>query len=90
MYCISPRLADNYSTNFDLNELLDAVDNRIVTIAIVKYNNVRFGFNQFVDLDQYEDLLTYKEILLSILLGCNCLQDQFLVKIVSKLKKLIK
>ena len=90
MYSISPRLVDNYSTTDSLNSLIDAVDRRIVQIAIVEYNNVRFGFDQFVDYEQYEDLLIYKKILLDKLLGCNCLQDQFLLKIVSKLKKLIK
>lgn len=90
MYSISPILVGNYSSTHNLNQLIDDVDNRIVQIAIVQYNNVRFGFQQFVDMEQYEDLLIYKEILLDKLLGCNCLDDQFLLKIVSKLKKLTK
>lgn len=90
MYSIAPTMANNYSTNESLNDLLDRVDRRIVDIAIVELNNVRFGFAQVVNYEQYEDLLIYKEILMDKLLGCNCLDDQFLIKIVSKLKKLIK
>lgn len=89
MYSISPRLTDNYSTNTSLNDLIDAIDNRIVEISIVEYNNVRFGFKQFVNMEQYEDLIIYRKMLLDKLLGCNCLEDVYLIKIVSKLKKLI-
>ncbi len=90
MYSITPHLANNYSTTEELNNLIDAVDKRIVQIAIVVLNNYRFGFDQQVEIEKYKDLLRYKNILIKKLLGCNCLQDQFLLKIVSKLKKLIK
>lgn len=90
MYSISPTMADNYASNASLNSLLDSVDRRIAEIAIVQLNNTRFGFRQEVNFDQYDDLLIYKEILMDKLMGCNCLDDQFLIKIVSKLKKLIK
>jgi len=90
MYSISPRLANNYSTTEELNNLIDAVDRRIVQIAVVAMNNYKYGFNQQVELDKYKDLLRYRNILIKRLLGCNCLQDQFVLNIVSKLKKLIK
>lgn len=90
MYSISPHLADNYSTNESLNALIDAIDRRIVEIAVVEYNNVRLGLDQFVNIEQYEDLIIYRKMLLDKLLGCQCLQEVFLIKIVSKLKKLIK
>lgn len=90
MYSISPHLANNYSTVEELNNLIDAVDRRIVQIAIVAMNNYKFGFNQPVEMEKYKDLLRYKKILLKKLLGCNCLQDVLLIKIVSKLKRLIK
>lgn len=90
MYSISPRLANNYSTGDELNSLVDAVDARIAELAIVAMNNVRFGFDKTVDYEQYEDLLIYKKMLYRKLLGCNCLEDQLLLKIISRLKKLIK
>ncbi len=90
MYSITPRFSNNYSTNAELNSLIDAIDTRIAEIAVVEYNNVRFGFQGKVNIEQYEDLLIYRKMLLDKLLGCTCLQDVYLLKIVSKLKKLIK
>jgi hypothetical protein len=90
LYCIAPHLTNNYSTTEQLNDLIEKIDHKILEMAVVQYNNVRFGFVQPVDIEKYEDLLIYKKILLDKLLGCNCLTDQFLLMIVSKLKKLIK
>lgn len=88
MYSITPRLTNNYSTNEELNNLLDMIDRKIGAMAICEYNNVRFKFDRKVDLDRYEDLLTYKEILLDKLLGCNCLDDVMLIKLNNKIRKI--
>lgn len=90
MYSIAPSLANNYSTNYDLNLLVKSIDTKILQIATTHLNNVRFGFTNTVNLDLYDDLTIYRRILMDILLGCNCLQDILLLKVVSKLKKLTK
>lgn len=89
MYSISPRMSQVYSSNEELNNLLDRIDRKIAQLATNLLNNYRFGFNRFIDLDLYEDLLTYKEILLDKLLGCNCLNDAKIILINSKIRKLI-
>ena len=88
MYSISPRLANNYSTNEELNNLLNMIDEKIAAMAICEYNSVRLGTVSNTDLDVYEDLLTYKEILLDKLLGCGCLEDALLISINNKIRKL--
>jgi len=89
MYSITPSLSDNYSSNKSLNDLLDSLDRKIVDIAVTQVNNVRFGLDKPVDIELYEDLLIYKDILLDKLLGCNCLDDEYIVYIISKIKHLI-
>lgn len=90
MYSISPHLANNYSSNEELNNLIDAIDKRMTQIGIVAMNNYRFGFDNPVDIERYKDLLRYRKILVKKLLGCGCLEDVMLLKLVSKLKKLTK
>lgn len=89
MYSISPQLVDNFASNDSLNDLLSQIDNKILLIAGTEYNAVRFGFLKHVNMDRYHDLKRYKEILLEKLLGCNCLEDQMLIMIVEKIKKLL-
>ena len=88
MYSIAPRLTNDYSSNKELNNLLSMIDAKIGTMAICEYNNVRFGFDKEVDLNLYEDLLQYKEILMDKLLGCDCLDDVMLISINNKIRKI--
>ncbi len=91
MYSIAPRLAGNYSTNEGLNNLLDAIDAKIIAMAECEYNDIRFGLdNCDVSLDDYDDLCTYRAMLLDRILGCECLNQTMLIPIVSRIKKLIK
>lgn len=90
MYTISPQLVDNYSSNDSLNNLLKEVDRKIVYYAGLEYDRIRLGTNPKIDVEKYQDLKRYKKILLSKLLGCNCLEDEMLIMIVAKIKKLTK
>lgn len=88
MYSIQARMSENYSTNEQLNKTLDSIDAKIVALARCKSNNIIFDTTYDADLDLYDDLTTYRTILLNKLLGCNCLDNQRLIKIVSRIKKL--
>lgn len=90
MYTIQTSVVDNYTSNGSLNNLIDSIDRKLMLMARIQYDNIRLGMNNKVDLDLYDDLQTYKYILLNKLLGCNCLSTQFLLLIVSKIKKLIR
>lgn len=90
MYTIHTNVVDNYASNNSLNSLIKAIDHKIILMATVEYNNVRLGMKNKVDLDLYDDLQTYRYILLNKLLGCNCLSEQFIIFIVSRIKKLIR
>lgn len=89
MYSIAPTIAENYSTNAQLNRLIDNIDLQIMKFATYEYNAIRLGTKSQLDLQLYYDLLTYKEILLDVLMGCNCLTDEYLLLIVYKIKKLL-
>lgn len=88
MYSIQPRLANDYSTNDNLNNTLDSIDEKIKTMAICKYNHIQLDAACDCNLDLYDDLTTYKKILIDKLLGCGCLNDQRLIKIISRIKRL--
>lgn len=89
MYSITPTLSNNYSSTQSLNALLDDIDSKIVDIATVQLSNVKYGFDKEVAIERYEDLIIYKDILLDKLLGCNCLDDEYIVYIITKIKQLI-
>ena len=89
MYLIHPTLNSN-SLSFDnLNKLIKDIDKKIFNIAEKLYLNMVYGFNQPIDLNLYEDLCDYKEILISRLIGCNCLEDIYILDLSYKVQKLI-
>lgn len=90
MYHIQPRFSDNYATNTSLNNLLDAIDRKIAAMAKCKLLHIQYDLKCDADLDLYDDLMTYKKILLDKLLGCRCLGDARLIKIFSRIKKLLR
>lgn len=90
MYSIQPRITGNYSTNDSLNNMLDAIDKKVAAMAKCKLMHIQYDLMCDADLDLYWDLVTYKKILLDKLLGCNCLKDQRLIKIFSRIKRLLR
>lgn len=88
MYIIQPKVVGDYSSNDKLNNLLDAIDTKIVYLARCKSANIQYDTMYEPNMDLYDDLTTYRKILLDKLLGCNCIDDQRLIKITTKLNKL--
>lgn len=88
MYTIPTKVVDNYASNDSLNNLIDRINKKILEMARQEYNTIRLGLKYEPDLDTYDDLMSYKYILLNKLLGCNCLNEHFLLFIVSRIKKL--
>jgi len=89
MFSLGPQFTENYASNDSLNKLLDQIDTQILSYAYYEYNCIRLGTESQLPPHLYQDLYTYKEILLDYLLGCNCLTGEFLIKIIYKIKKLI-
>lgn len=69
--------------------MIGDIDKRIGELATRQYTNIVYGFKELVDLDYYDILCDYREILLDYLLGCNCLEDTYLVQIFSRIKTLL-
>lgn len=89
MYLINPQLSSNLITNDGLNNLLDSIDSKILSMATCEYYNTVYGFQHYVDIDKYEKICDYREILIDKLMGCNCLENQFFIYITSRIQKLI-
>ena len=89
MYLITPLLSSNQLTNDGLNCLIRDIDERIGDMATVQFTNQIYGFKKPVDMDYYDDLCDYREILIDKLLGCNCWDDMYLVVVFSRIKTLL-
>jgi hypothetical protein len=90
MYIVQPRMSGNYALNDSLNATLKAIDAKIAAMANCKLMALTYDLGCDADLCLYDDLTTYKKLLLDKLLGCNCLEDQRLIKIISRIKKLLR
>lgn len=88
MSTIHTNTTNLYYSNESLNELLTLIDRSMLRLNTIEYNNMRLAMKVPVNLSTYNDLMTYKTILLNKLLGCNCLDSQFLINIIYKIKKL--
>lgn len=88
MQIIQPTLSPNNQSTEGLNNLLEDIDNKIMSLALKEYLNITLGYTDYVDMGLYETLCTYREILLDRLLGCNCLEKEFVVYITSRIQKL--
>jgi hypothetical protein len=89
MFLINPQLTDNNLNNDGYNALLEGIDKTIALLATAQYQNHVFGFRQHVDFLLYDRLCEYREILIDKMMGCNCLEDEYLIYITSKIQKLI-
>lgn len=88
MEIINPRVGHNILTSEGYNDVLDNIDRTIANICGVQYRDHVFGFQNFVNYPLYRRLCVYREILLDKLMGCNCLDDEYTIYIISKIQKL--
>ena len=89
MYIIQPLLTGSQLNNDGYNDLLNSIDRTIAKLAEGQYKNDVYGFQQYIDIDLYNKLCDYREILLDKLMGCNCLDNQYFILIQGRIKKLI-
>ena len=90
MYSIAPRMSDNYVLNDSLNDTLDLIDVKVAYMAKCRMLSLQYDLTDNISIDKYDDLTTYKKLLLDKLLGCKCLTDQRLITIVSRIKRLLR
>ena len=89
MFLITPILTNNNLNDQGYNTLLKSIDGTIADITGVQYLDDIFGFMNYVDMDLFDTLCEYKQILLDRLLGCNCLNDENLIFITSRIQQLL-
>lgn len=90
MYSIKSRMSGNYQLNDSLNDTLDAINKKIIVLAKCKMLHIQYDLYCDCNMETYQDLMTYKKILLDKLLGCKCLKDARLITIISRIKKLLR
>lgn len=88
MQIIQPRLTGNILTNDGYNDVLESIDKTIAKLTLVQYQNQIFGFENYVDYNLYDRLCEYREIMMDKLMGCNCLDDEYTIYIISKIQKM--
>lgn len=77
-------VAELYNKQNPLYFLLSLIERKMAEIGHLVWENVSQGFSNKAE--QYEDLISYKEIVLQRLHGCECLvNDKILI---SKIKQL--
>lgn len=86
---ITPVLTTNNQTNDGYNDLLKCIDNQIANIVSIQYLKDIYAFKGSPNLNLFNKLCKYKEILLDKLMGCNCLDDEHLIFITSRIQKLL-
>lgn len=89
MFLINPQLTPVKLNSDGYNDLLDGIDRTIASIATSQYLNHIFGMKNVVDMQLYDRLCEYREIIMDKMMGCNCLEDEYLIYIMSKVQKLI-
>lgn len=89
MFLINPQLTPVKLDSDGYNDLLDGIDRTIASIATSQYLNHIFGMKNIVNMQLYDRLCEYREIIMDKMMGCNCLEDEYLIYIMSKVQKLI-
>jgi len=89
MQLINPILSKDVLTNEGYNDLLDSIDRTIAKIAMGQYKNDVYGFTENIDYNLYDRLCEYREILIDLFMGCNCLGQEYVIYIISKVQKLV-
>lgn len=79
----------NLNTADTVNKLLCQVDTWLSDQALSRLNGDRFGAKVCLNLDDYELVTKYREILYDKGLGSPCLRDYLLEDIISRIKQLI-
>lgn len=89
MQLIQPIVSGNNLNSNGFNDLIDGIDRTIANLATIQFKNDIFGFNDYINMDIYFRLCTYREILIDKLMGCGCLDTEYTIYITSNIQKLI-
>lgn len=71
-----------------LQSLLDLINNRLAVLGRYTWEDCAFGIPHKNYQSDFEDLRTYRDIILWKIGGCDCMGQYPLTKIISKIKSL--
>lgn len=85
----TPIQTNNPHTKESLYSLICEIDEKILCSSIDQLNSIRYSTKTSVNLDDYENLSMYRDIIKEKMLGCNCLENYKIENIVSGVKRLL-
>lgn len=77
------------TTDKNCKDVFNEIEKKIAQYSNQALNNVRYGFNQEVNMDNFEALLDYRDILIHKLRCDVCLKQYSTELIISKINKLL-
>lgn len=86
---LNPQLKDKCCSDKKINNLLTQIDVALRNTSLSLLNNIRYSLFNKINDDVYEDLLLYKNIIISKMMNTNNLKEYHWDKITSRVKNLI-
>ena len=86
---INPHLNNKCCSTSEINNLLQKIDQTIMNLSVTILNNIRFGLTNEVSENTYTDLILYKNVIVSKIMGNETLQSIPWITIISKVKNII-
>ncbi len=86
---INPQLNNKCCSEEQINSLLGKIDRVISNIGNALLNNIRYGLTNEISNTTFQDLLLYRDIIVSKLLGNEELSKISFERIISKVKRII-
>lgn len=84
-----PHLVNKCCSTEHINNILGSIDKTIRNISVSILNNIRYGLTNEICEDTFQDLLLYRNIIVSKLLGNEVLEKTSWDLILSRVKKII-
>jgi len=85
----SPQLNTKCCSRDNIGALLNSIDKVLKNTAMALLDNIRYGLTNEINTNTFQDLITYRDIIITKLLSSDQLQDKSWLKIISKVKNII-
>ena len=84
-----PQLNNKCCSTSNINNILGSIDKTLANISLALLNNIRFSLTNEIHTNTFEDLVLYKNIIKSKIMGHESLQDVSWDVLLSKVKNII-
>lgn len=85
---ITPDFSVSFKGEISLDSLLEKINNRLSEISQMVYESVTYGIKHEHCLQDFDDLLSYRDIIIQKVNGCRCFSNISMKQLISKIKHL--